>query len=99
MSESEGESNVESQESKSSRKRKAYSIEKKLEAIDYAKKHKSKNSASKKFGIGRATEQDWSNKNRHCVKCSKCFNLLQFVMSTLFSVRDQSGLPELDGCK
>uniref|UniRef100_A0A915CQH2 HTH psq-type domain-containing protein n=1 Tax=Ditylenchus dipsaci TaxID=166011 RepID=A0A915CQH2_9BILA len=45
--------------SNSSRKRKAYSIEKKLEAIDYAKKFKSKKAASDKFGISRSTVQDW----------------------------------------
>uniref|UniRef100_A0A915E2Y6 HTH psq-type domain-containing protein n=1 Tax=Ditylenchus dipsaci TaxID=166011 RepID=A0A915E2Y6_9BILA len=53
------ESIVESQGSNSSRKRKAYSIEKKLEAIDYAKKFKSKKAASDKFGISRSTVQDW----------------------------------------
>ena len=50
--EAESELNEESQESKSSRKRKAYLIKKKLEAVDYANKY-SKSSAAKKFGIGR----------------------------------------------
>lgn len=60
--EGDSESNIESQESsqgsKSSRKRKAYSVEKKLEAIDYANKY-SKNSASKKFGVSRGSIQEW----------------------------------------
>uniref|UniRef100_A0A915DPD3 Brinker DNA-binding domain-containing protein n=1 Tax=Ditylenchus dipsaci TaxID=166011 RepID=A0A915DPD3_9BILA len=60
--EAESESNVESQEEsqkcKLSRKRKAYSLEKKLEAIDYTKKY-SKNLAAKKFGVDRARVIEW----------------------------------------
>ena len=52
------ESQEESQESKSSRKRKAYSIEKKLNAVDYARKY-SKHSAAKKFNVGRSLLQAW----------------------------------------
>uniref|UniRef100_A0A914ELT7 DDE-1 domain-containing protein n=1 Tax=Acrobeloides nanus TaxID=290746 RepID=A0A914ELT7_9BILA len=49
---SNSESNVESQTSTPSRKRKAYSIDKKLEAVAYAKAH-SKNAAANKFGVTR----------------------------------------------
>lgn len=38
VSDFENKSNVESEPSNSSRKRKAYSVEKKLETVDYAKK-------------------------------------------------------------
>ena len=56
------ESNVEdqelSQEFKSSRKRKAYSIEKKLEAVDYANNY-SKLSAARRFTVSRCMVQQW----------------------------------------
>uniref|UniRef100_A0A915EHM0 HTH psq-type domain-containing protein n=1 Tax=Ditylenchus dipsaci TaxID=166011 RepID=A0A915EHM0_9BILA len=46
-------------EARSPKKRKAYSIEFKLKVIKYAKDSKSKNSASKKFGIDWSTVNDW----------------------------------------
>ena len=56
-SESNAESQEESQQSKS-RKRKAYTIEKKLEAVDYANKY-SKYSAAKKFSVTPKMIRDW----------------------------------------
>uniref|UniRef100_A0A914DJJ0 Brinker DNA-binding domain-containing protein n=1 Tax=Acrobeloides nanus TaxID=290746 RepID=A0A914DJJ0_9BILA len=66
---SNSESNIESQTSTSSLKRKAYSIDKKMEAVAYAKAH-SKNAAANKFGVTRKMIREWCEQE-HDLQISK----------------------------
>ena len=67
--------------SSSSKKRKAYTVDKKLEIVGYAKEKKSINAASKHYNVDRASVRDW-------MKESSIRSYCQILQSLRYYKRD-----------